>query len=523
MESRAALQLDRNDRHVRRSHVRMGGGASRHRVAHLLEEGLRLVDLPGEDEGRVYYFRRVSLSDMPANLSRTLWMERLEQALGTLAAQAVHGNDPRARSANAVYFYNQQDALEALLRHALRSEGDPEWFWSSVMGAAPDAGRAIQIPAILELLRQQSIPSGAIAAIIVSALGALDPVALLSTIPFFTIRDWLRELDGSTDISAPPLQLPGQLRTALQRAAHHFGWGDLRTVWLASLAALCLSPAASRAGTAVKRARSTLRHLETAQPAEPLRRDAALAPDEARPAIPHRPVIFDDDIAARPQVRSGEMTAEPAQPSQADQGSAEAEHVDTIAAPSLLGEATSAAGLYFLLNALRQLRLPAALESCPELAEAALATHILGQLAAHAGAARIDPILACLHPEQAEFLLSSRTLAALPSNPEAWPPGFPPARRETLVSGYVLRVWTLAVRRWCWRMGGITVRDIVNRNGRVWLTRTDLDVTLPLKEADIRIRRIGLDIDPGWVPWLGTFGRVVRFHYRDGAPGGWAC
>jgi hypothetical protein len=43
------------------------------------------------------------------------------------------------------------------------------------------------------------------------------------------------------------------------------------------------------------------------------------------------------------------------------------------------------------------------------------------------------------------------------------------------------------------------------------LTRTDLDVSLSIDSADIRIRRAGLDLDPGWLPW---FGRVVRFHYR---------
>jgi hypothetical protein len=42
------------------------------------------------------------------------------------------------------------------------------------------------------------------------------------------------------------------------------------------------------------------------------------------------------------------------------------------------------------------------------------------------------------------------------------------------------------------------------------VNRTDLDVTLPLELADIRGRRVGLDLDPGWLPW---FGRVVRFHY----------
>jgi hypothetical protein len=87
----------------------------------------------------------------------------------------------------------------------------------------------------------------------------------------------------------------------------------------------------------------------------------------------------------------------------------------------------------------------------------------------------------------------------------------------------LLRVWVLAVRRWCWRSAKLTLRPIVQRAGRVWLTRTDLDVTLPLDGADIRIRRIGLDIDPGWLPWLGEFGRVVRFHYRDREPEERAC
>ncbi len=42
------------------------------------------------------------------------------------------------------------------------------------------------------------------------------------------------------------------------------------------------------------------------------------------------------------------------------------------------------------------------------------------------------------------------------------------------------------------------------------VNRADIDISLHLDEADVRIRRIGLDLDPGWLPW---FGRVVRFHY----------
>jgi hypothetical protein len=63
----------------------------------------------------------------------------------------------------------------------------------------------------------------------------------------------------------------------------------------------------------------------------------------------------------------------------------------------------------------------------------------------------------------------------------------------------------------------MSAREVVTRGGRVWLTRAELDVTLPHDAVDIRIRRSGLDVDPGWVPWLGPFGRVVRFHYRHAA------
>jgi hypothetical protein len=129
-----------------------------------------------------------------------------------------------------------------------------------------------------------------------------------------------------------------------------------------------------------------------------------------------------------------------------------------------------------------------------------------------------DPILFCLPLEQGEFSLSPEVLASLPQHASIWPAGIGPPRRTDARS--LLRIWTLAVRRWCWRMGRLTIAEIVNRKGRVWLTRTDVDVTLPLASAEIRIRRIGLDIDPGWAPW---FGRVVRFHYRDRDPETPAC
>jgi hypothetical protein len=41
-------------------------------------------------------------------------------------------------------------------------------------------------------------------------------------------------------------------------------------------------------------------------------------------------------------------------------------------------------------------------------------------------------------------------------------------------------------------------------------TETHLDLDLEAVSVDLTLRLSGLDLDPGWVPWLG---RVVHFHY----------
>jgi hypothetical protein len=51
---------------------------------------------------------------------------------------------------------------------------------------------------------------------------------------------------------------------------------------------------------------------------------------------------------------------------------------------------------------------------------------------------------------------------------------------------------------------------VVRRWGSVTAEPGRLDVALDLDELSLDVRRAGLDLDPGWIPWLG---RVVRFRY----------
>lgn len=55
-----------------------------------------------------------------------------------------------------------------------------------------------------------------------------------------------------------------------------------------------------------------------------------------------------------------------------------------------------------------------------------------------------------------------------------------------------------------------TVERLLHRRGTIFAERGWIDVEMPISEVDIDIRRAGLDIDPGWIGWLGS---AVKFRY----------
>lgn len=73
-----------------------------------------------------------------------------------------------------------------------------------------------------------------------------------------------------------------------------------------------------------------------------------------------------------------------------------------------------------------------------------------------------------------------------------------------------VQAWLRRCRRTLRLQVGIGVHDLVCRPARLKLTDTHTEIFFALDAVDLRLRRAGLDLDPGWVPW---FARVVRFHY----------
>ena len=532
---RTAPRLDRLDRHVGRSVVRVKGRASSEGIAYRLEQALRLMQLPGECEGRIYCFRSVKLEGLGSRQDVRVWTEQTQRRLASLAVHAVLGTMAGARSAQCVYFHNAQQALETLLGLVLRSAGPSPWFSCSILGLGAEAGRGEQILTLLERLKEPPIPLGAGPQILLAALGDSDPTPLLAAIPAHTVRAWIGEWEGKRHAKgdSTAVTLHGGARTTLERAAQQFGWRDLHTLWLCGQ--IVMAQSSTTHDTVLGRARATLRLLEEADKSprtiagQPVRHDSS---DGVTPPGRKKMLIFDEDrredgalhalpvAGEREDEQSGLRKSETVTPTPAGLIRGDAPSYAPAESTALIGEPTQAGGLYFLVPVLRHLGVDKVMEFCPALQEAGFPQHLLNLVGTQCGVTPDDAALAYLKEAATPFLL----VEGLREDQRAvlWPPNMPGLPRVHLDADALLRLWAVAVRRWCRRTGGLSAKEIVLHPGRVWTARAELDLTLPLSRADVRIRRIGLDIDPGWVPWLGRYGTVVRFHYGEMEAGGTA-
>lgn len=146
------------------------------------------------------------------------------------------------------------------------------------------------------------------------------------------------------------------------------------------------------------------------------------------------------------------------------------------------GRFSTAAGLLFLLPVLQRLGLPQRSDD-----PAALGREVLRGALQRLRVAPGDPAwaLTCRHP-------------ALPPEPDA-----------TLSAAAT--AWLAQARHWLRRDAGLGLASLVRRPGGIACTPTHVDLHFRLADTDLRVRRLGLDVDPGWLAW---FGRVVQFHFH---------
>ena len=181
-------------------------------------------------------------------------------------------------------------------------------------------------------------------------------------------------------------------------------------------------------------------------------------------------------------------------------GPAPAEETDR-AGPGPPGLPTGWGGLLFLLNLAPAAGLPHAVLADPDLGGRSLPWLLQAVAVTLLPVPGDDPALAAF--------------AGLgPAEPSPWLAGLPATAGERRAVGRLAERWAQAAASALGRPaseGAATVRTLAARRGTVVFAPAWIEVVLALDEVDVDVRVAGLDLDPGWVPWLGC---VLRFRYE---------
>lgn len=520
-------------RHVHRVTLRAPSEALVRRGALLLEDALRTASWAADVPGRLVVVRRLDVGAIDPDESPAALAIRVEERLRVLGARLVHAGAPGALHAEAVFFRDRIEAALLLAEHAAQSSAKAPWFLArAVPSYRPGAGSEHALRCALAAALEVS-PQGPIALVeMLAARAAAQPLlaalrerdgALLLRALGVDAHAAARALDAATvndvDDRAPtpsaraaqpsstantstdtrPLPPPepavaqrapslpsldhapiaGALPIAptfvAQLAAHVPTWGasDARSIWLAAAALLARAPSLHddpRLGAKAAALAATF-----------ARASHAPLPEPARAAAPARLFL-----------------------------------PPTFLASPTEGAWSRCGGLLFLVPLLTHLELASFLAQHPPYAACAFPLHLLHDLAARLGAPPDDPLLLALGAPPAALPTTSFIEPAAFARVAGPPPralldappraALPPAQRA-------LAAFRSAARRFVRRRANTGLASMILRPARVHFTRTHLDLTLDLRRVHLGLRRAGLDLDPGYVPWLG---RVIHLHYRPG-------
>jgi hypothetical protein len=507
------------------------------RGAFLVEDAMRIATLAPDADRRAYFVRHLDVGVIDPDAPPQTLALQIERRLAHVQRTAVPATSSDAATARAVWFADETTAIAELARRL--AHGTPtEWFWRHVAGGAVTApSPAAALQACLVAAARQPAGPLAIAAVVDAAESEREG-AMLGLLAPADGDAVFRATFGPVSPAGLPSAFP-DLVARLQPRWHARlvrwlpRWGaDTRSLWLAALAVMTSRGSLASVDIELARARQVVAELLSAgdvMRADPQRARPRNHADEPAPAERQR---ARDSAGADTNATQRIGANEAATPSTA-------EPLDTEVTLT-----SAAAGALFLLRPLAHLGIAEWLADHPWTSSVNWPAQLLASIVAdYAGAE--DPLALALSDEplrDGPFVAPPRWRALVGQRPHrlrptpqgrvleafgwlplaAWDAGTPdlamwrehPIRRgpPTPARPWAARAWQRALGRWLRMFSELSLEELVRRRATVTSTRTHIDLVMPLRSADVRIRTAGLDIDPGWVPWLG---RIIRFHYRE--------
>jgi hypothetical protein len=455
-----------SDRTVRHLRLRAPDAQAATHAAHRLEDALRCASLPDTGE-RMLLVRRLHLGRLPAGLSSQSLSLLIEQRVAAVGGEWVHGGEARAARSDTVFFANRLQAAQAALQR--RATGLPleGWHWPLALpGVSPQAPAGEFVAQLLDAVSQW--PEAPVAL-----------PALVSSVQTPTARTWWREHlppawrvrlaqfdpDESQQRQAPmrPVPPPTDINLPQEDMPHHR--------FVAPVAGHAHVPDARADDTAARHERTP--HRGDVQRGGPGAQTASTTHESGvAPEVPRR-------VAEPPSQVPNEPV--PIAPVPSDRVAVAPAEARTSASPFEVF-ATQAGGLLFLWPVLDRLGFAA-------------------WDAAHPDAWLVPRVLR----------LALQRLR-VPDDDPAWAllVDLPGMQTGSPASDTMAAQWLQSCRHHARRVLRIGLASLVLRPAGLQWSATHIDVHFRLRDADIRVRRAALDIDPGWV---GGLQRVVGFHY----------
>lgn len=428
----------------------------------------------------------------------------LARQLGEALAQAI-GGAVRARSASIIYYSSRAQALVDLAANALTGNFDRRWAWIQIGIWRTDA--AVGAGAVADLVMRALTREPRHALAVVAWLANRRTDAFETLVARTSPATWTRlvgaiagaegaSVDGwaTDDRRAAPADVGSLLARSTIAQAVIAARRDLQVDTARAIAVLVLlevEPAIVHGrSAALASLRASLAETLARASAPGPRANAARRTDADRSVVIARePRITDDGDAA---IESGGRTS--ADEAAADRG-------DDESLPNVRREApTRHGGLLYLINLAGRIGLP--------------------------GAVLRDARLTARRPRWVLHQLAMALVSAEPSDPAALAfAGLPPdARSPSSLEAAATAIESSAINEHRAALldalraalnrpddpEAELLRFVCDRQARIAADPGWIDVRLSLDDVSPEIRCAGLDLDPGWVPWLGI---VVRFVY----------
>lgn len=492
-----------------------------HFLAFQYEDALRTnID----DHGKLVVIRQLRVGPPSA---RTGAAPVVARAWQDVCNTLCHGASAGAGAQNAIWFRDREEAVLLLLEWRLRGRDVSAWFWQL---AVPEGVALPVVEWVGQILRQYLNQSSVDAAVrVLAVIGSHAEAAVRTQIVEKLLADMRvrstlpsrgtnalgsvtpETTDGDQKTSEDVLanatllseradvvveQLPAPLRRVMQSLARSAGQKAFAAEICAALVWMHIPKSQASQTNRIMLTESILQCLrgdlpptlpsapasQLAQRLDAIQRNAPQAADISKP----RPVKRDGKRnIAEP---TAPLTA-PAIAEQILEKQTNAAEPLTQPAPAYAGEmATGAAGLYLTLLPLWHLDWPGFLARNRQWIEHKPTAQLIAFIAQHHRLG--NDALGQYWSEQS----ATQTVAIPP---------------ETLA------LWRIALDRWLRRRARLNLASLVKRRGGVDIHHETVRVRFPSDSADIRLRRLALDRDPGWLDWLG---QSVRYIYSDQPP-----